>query len=113
MISKNQIKQVKALHLKKFRDQECLFIAEGVKIVSEIIKFKPEIILISAGFDAHIKDPLAHINVESEDYNIITKKIVDIAKIHSKGRVISFLEGGYELIALYECTREHISGLNC
>lgn len=44
MISKNQIKQVKALHLKKFRDQECLFIAEGVKIVSEIIKFKPEII---------------------------------------------------------------------
>lgn len=44
MISKNQIKQVKALHLKKFRDQEQLFIAEGVKIVSEIIRFKPEII---------------------------------------------------------------------
>lgn len=44
MISKNQIKQVKALHLKKFRDQEQLFIAEGVKIVSEIIKYNPEII---------------------------------------------------------------------
>jgi acetoin utilization deacetylase AcuC-like enzyme len=81
------------------------------KVLAKIDKFKPEIILISAGFDAHTRDPLAHINVESEDYNVITKRIVELANIHSNGRVISFLEGGYDLVALYECTKEHLEGL--
>ena len=64
------------------------------KVLNPIDKFKPEIILISAGFDAHTRDPLANINLESKDYYEITKKIVDLANIHSKGRIISFLEGG-------------------
>ena len=81
------------------------------KVLTKIDKFKPEIILVSAGFDAHIRDPLAHINVESEHYNEITKRIVELANIHSKRRVISFLEGGYDLIALYESTKQHLSGL--
>ena len=81
------------------------------KVLTKIDKFKPEIILISAGFDAHSRDPLAHINVESEDYNVITKRIVELANIHSKRRVISFLEGGYDLIALHESTKQHLSGL--
>jgi acetoin utilization deacetylase AcuC-like enzyme len=81
------------------------------KVLTKIDKFKPEIILISAGFDAHTRDPLAHINVESEDYNIITKKIVELANIHSKGRIISFLEGGYDLIALHESIKQHLFGL--
>jgi acetoin utilization deacetylase AcuC-like enzyme len=81
------------------------------KILDPLDKFKPEAILISAGFDAHINDPLANINLESTDYYKITKKIVELANIHSKGRVISFLEGGYDLIALSESVREHLIAL--
>ena len=81
------------------------------KILAPLDKFKPEVILISAGFDAHIRDPLASINLESSDYFKITKKIVDLANIHSKGRVISFFEGGYDLQALSESIKEHIKAL--
>jgi acetoin utilization deacetylase AcuC-like enzyme len=81
------------------------------KILKPIDKFKPEVILISAGFDAHVRDPLANIELESEDYFVITKKIVEFANIHSKGRVISFFEGGYDLQALSESTKEHLIAL--
>ena len=81
------------------------------KILKSIDKFKPEVILISAGFDAHVRDPLANINLESEDFYKITKKIVDLGKIHSKGRVISFLEGGYDLQALSESIKHHLLAL--
>ena len=81
------------------------------KVLKEIDKFKPEVILISAGFDAHKRDPLANINLESEDFFKITKNIVDIANTHSKGRVISFLEGGYDLQALSESIIEHLNAL--
>ena len=82
------------------------------RILDNIDKFKPEIILISAGFDAHKRDPLANINLESENYNQITKMIIEIANIHSQGRVISFLEGGYDLLALSESIKEHFLGLS-
>jgi len=81
------------------------------KILNPIDEFKPEVILISAGFDAHKRDPLANINLDSEDFFKITKKIVNIANIHSNGRVISFLEGGYDLKALSESAIEHLKGL--
>lgn len=81
------------------------------KILVPLDKFKPEVILISAGFDAHIRDPLASINLKSSDYFKITKKIIDLANIHSKGRVISFFEGGYDLQALSESIKEHIKAL--
>ena len=80
-------------------------------ILDNIDKFKPEILLISAGFDAHKRDPLAHINLESKDFYKLTKKIVEIANTHCQGRVISFLEGGYDLIALSESIKEHFLGL--
>ncbi len=80
-------------------------------ILKPIDKFKPEIILISAGFDAHSRDPLANLNLESEDFYEITKKIVDLANIHSKGRIISFLEGGYDLLALSESVYNHLLAL--
>ena len=82
------------------------------KILNNVDKFKPEIILISAGFDAHIRDPLANINLESKDFYKITKKIVDLANIHCNGRIISFLEGGYDMIALHESIKEHLTALN-
>ena len=81
------------------------------KVLTPIEKFKPDVILISAGFDAHKRDPLANINLESSDFFTITKKIIEIANIHSKGRVISFLEGGYDLQALSESIIEHLKGL--
>ncbi len=81
------------------------------KVLKAIDKFKPEVILISAGFDAHKRDPLANINLESDDFFKITKNIVDIANIHSNGRVISFLEGGYDLQALSESIIEHLNAL--
>ena len=80
-------------------------------ILKPIDKFKPEVILISAGFDAHTRDPLASLNLESEDFYKVTKKIVDLANIHSKGRVISFLEGGYDLLALSESIKHHLLAL--
>ncbi len=82
------------------------------KILNNIDKFQPEIILLSAGFDAHKRDPLAHINLESKDFYNLTKKIIEIANIHCEGRVISFLEGGYDLIALEQSIKEHILALN-
>jgi len=82
------------------------------KILKNVDKFKPEIILISAGFDAHKRDPLANINLESEDYYTLTKSIVEIANRHCNGRVISFLEGGYDLLALSECIKAHFKGLS-
>ena len=81
------------------------------KIIKPVDSFKPEVILISAGFDAHTRDPLANINLNSEDFFQITNLIVEIANIHSKGRVISFLEGGYDLTALSESIIEHLKAL--
>ena len=81
------------------------------KILRPIDKFKPDVILISAGFDAHKRDPLANINLESEDFFNITKQIVDLGNIHSKGRIISFLEGGYDLLALSESIKHHLLAL--
>ena len=64
------------------------------KILVNVDRVEPEVMIISAGFDAHKRDPLATINLNSEDYFTMTQDIVGIANRHSKGRVISFLEGG-------------------
>ena len=82
------------------------------KILVNVDRFEPEVIIISAGFDAHKRDPLSTINLNSEDYFTMTQDIVGIAKRHSKGRVISFLEGGYDLQALSESIQSHFKGLS-
>ena len=82
------------------------------KILANVERFEPEVIIISAGFDAHKRDPLATINLNSEDYFTMTQDIVGIANRHSKGRVISFLEGGYDLQALSESIQSHFKGLS-
>ncbi len=73
---------------------------------------KPEVIISSASIDAHKRGPLAGINLESEDYFTITQSIVEIALKHSNGRVISFLEGGYDLKALAESIKAHLKALS-
>lgn len=74
--------------------------------------FKPEMIFVSAGFDAHHDDGMAQLNLDVEDYVWITGKIRTIAKNYAHGRIVSVLEGGYELNALGRCVAEHIRVLN-
>ncbi len=73
--------------------------------------FKPELILISAGFDAHRADPLAGLNWETEDFAWLTHRLCDIADRHCKGRIVSTLEGGYDLEALAESVAAHVTVL--
>ncbi len=74
-------------------------------------EFKPDLILVSAGFDAHRDDPLASLQFEDEDYYRITRMICQVANKHCAGRIVSFLEGGYDLDALARSGCEHLKGL--
>ncbi len=74
-------------------------------------KFKPELLLISAGFDAHKDDPLASIMLETEDYAWVTEQLAVIAKNCCKGRIVSALEGGYNLNALASSVAAHVKAL--
>ncbi len=71
-------------------------------------EFKPEVILVSAGFDAHIDDEMADMRVSTEGFSWIMQQIVELAKRYSKGRVISILEGGYALKRLPELAANHV-----
>ena len=80
-------------------------------IFKKLNEFKPDFILLSAGFDAHKDDPLAQINLESKDYYTLTNRILVFAKKLCHGKVVSILEGGYDLNALKESTYYHIKSL--
>ncbi|TGL61300.1 histone deacetylase [Leptospira ognonensis] len=77
----------------------------------EMEKFQPEVILISAGFDAHREDPLGGMLLETTSFENFTKKILMEANLYAKGRVISFLEGGYDFQALSESVKVHLEVL--
>ncbi|MGR3662784.1 MAG: histone deacetylase family protein [Paracoccaceae bacterium] len=81
------------------------------RIFPAIDAFKPELILISAGFDAHRADPLANLNWEVDDFVWLTHQICDLADKHCQGRVVSTLEGGYDLTALAICVAAHVETL--
>lgn len=76
-----------------------------------IQKFKPQLIFFSAGFDAHRNDPLAELQLENDDYVWITKEIGKLAKAHCDGKMISVLEGGYDLPTLASCVPMHVAAL--
>lgn len=73
--------------------------------------FRPQLLLISAGFDAHWRDPLAQLRLDEDDYAWITEQLVLLADRHAQGRVVSMLEGGYDLQALRECSVAHVRAL--
>jgi len=73
--------------------------------------FRPELVLVSAGFDAHRLVPLANLDLDTEDYAWVTQQLVELAKRHARGRLVSALEGGYSLTALRESTRAHCAVL--
>ena len=74
-------------------------------------KFRPEFIFISAGFDAHRDDPLAHLDLVEDDYVWITRRIAEVAERHCEGRMVSVLEGGYNLTALGRSAAAHVGVL--
>ncbi len=74
-------------------------------------KIKPELVLISAGFDAHARDPLGGMTLEAEDFATFTKQVLEVAKAHAQGRLVSCLEGGYNLEALAESVQAHLEEL--
>jgi acetoin utilization deacetylase AcuC-like enzyme len=80
-------------------------------VLKKIKEFKPEFILLSAGFDAHKDDPLAQFQLESKDFYKITKRTLELSKLYCNGKVVSILEGGYDLNALKESTTMHVKAL--
>ena len=81
------------------------------KVLNKIKEFKPEFLLFSAGFDAHIDDPLAQLQLGSKDFYTITKRTLEISKSFCNGNAVSILEGGYDLKALQDSTKEHVDAL--
>ena len=81
------------------------------KIFPALEAFQPEFLVMSAGFDAHARDPLASLNLEAEDFSWITRKLLEVSGNKLNGRVISCLEGGYDLVGLGESVDAHVSEL--
>jgi acetoin utilization deacetylase AcuC-like enzyme len=80
-------------------------------ILPQLTKFAPELIIVSAGFDAHFRDPLASLNLRAEDFGWVTKKLMDVADASAGGRIVSVLEGGYDLQGLRESVAAHVTAL--
>jgi acetoin utilization deacetylase AcuC-like enzyme len=74
-------------------------------------KIRPELVLVSAGFDAHARDPLGGMPLEAEDFAAFTRQALDVARAHAGGRLVSCLEGGYNLDALAESVQAHLEAL--
>ena len=81
------------------------------EVYKKLNEFRPQFILLSAGFDAHKNDPLANVNLESKDYYILTKEIMKIAKKVCDNKIVSILEGGYNLSAIQESAKYHVEAL--
>ena len=74
-------------------------------------RHRPQLVFVSAGFDAHREDPLAYLKLEDEDYRWVTERLLEVAARHASGRVVSTLEGGYNVDALGRCVVEHVAAL--
>ena len=85
-------------------------VVEG-DIFTAIDEFAPDLVMISAGFDAHRADPLANFELIEEDFAWVTEGLIGLAKKHAKGRVVSVLEGGYDLNALTDSCLAHLGAL--
>src|SRR5258708_7191032 len=81
------------------------------RILPRLREFRPELVIISAGFDAHMRDPLASINLTEDDFVWVTQKIMDVADQSAAGRIVSLLEGAYDLRALASSVSAHVTTL--
>jgi acetoin utilization deacetylase AcuC-like enzyme len=80
-------------------------------ILPRLREFKPDLIVISAGFDAHMRDPLANLNMVEDDFSWATRKLMEVADATASGRVVSMLEGGYDLRGLAQSVSAHVTAL--
>jgi acetoin utilization deacetylase AcuC-like enzyme len=78
------------------------------RILPALDAFRPELVIVSAGFDAHRSDPLAQLMLEEADYTWVTERLLEIAYRHSAGRLVATLEGGYDLSALAASAAAHV-----
>jgi acetoin utilization deacetylase AcuC-like enzyme len=85
--------------------------AMSTRVLPALDAFRPDLILISAGFDAHAGDPLAHIRLIEDDFIWVTQKVMELADTHCRGRIVSILEGGYALEALARSAAAHVRTL--
>ncbi len=90
------------------RDYHAIF-ANALEKAADAIK--PELVLLSAGFDAHRRDPIGSLGLETEDFTDLTRLVLDVARTHAQGRVVICLEGGYHLEALAESVEVHLREL--
>ncbi|HEX6609191.1 MAG TPA: histone deacetylase family protein, partial [Hyphomicrobiaceae bacterium] len=81
------------------------------RILPSLMSFQPDMIFISAGFDAHEADPLANLRLVEADFAWATQQLAEIAHKQAGGRLVSMLEGGYDLTALARSTAVHVKGL--
>jgi len=81
------------------------------KLLPQLDAFRPQLLMISAGFDAHRRDPLAQLELDAADFEWITRELVAIADRHAQGRLVSSLEGGYDLQGLSESCVAHVGAL--
>ena len=81
------------------------------RLLPAVDAFRPQLLLVSAGFDAHARDPLAQLRLQADDYAWITAELVALADRHCGGRIVSSLEGGYDLVALAESSVAHLRAL--
>jgi len=80
-------------------------------ILPRLREFRPELMVISAGFDAHMRDPLANLNLVEADFEWVTRTLMEIADASAQGRVVSLLEGGYDLQGLANSAAAHVAAL--
>src|ERR1700731_1808100 len=80
-------------------------------VLPQLRKFAPELIIVSAVFDAHYRDPLASLNLKAEDFGWVTRKLLGVADKTANGRIVSVLEGGYDLQGLQESVAAHVAAL--
>jgi acetoin utilization deacetylase AcuC-like enzyme len=81
------------------------------RLLPALDAFRPQLVLVSAGFDAHARDPLAQMHLVADDYAWLTRRLVALAQRHAHGRIVSLLEGGYDLTALRESSVAHVAAL--
>ncbi|MGB3866513.1 MAG: histone deacetylase family protein [Xanthobacteraceae bacterium] len=80
-------------------------------ILPRLSAFAPELVIVSAGFDAHYRDPLATLNLTAEDFSWVTRRLMNLADASAGGRLVSVLEGGYDLAGLQESVAAHVAAL--
>jgi acetoin utilization deacetylase AcuC-like enzyme len=80
-------------------------------ILPRLEAFSPDLMIVSAGFDAHRRDPLGNLNLTEADFNWATRRLMEVARRHAHERVVSVLEGGYDLEGLSRSVAAHVTAL--